>query len=286
MVLATLEVPGPMPDQVTLDRVVGYVPPYMCAPAYLQLMARMPGLRWVQAQTAGVDGFWSHLPAGVVLANAAGVHDASTAELAVGLILASLRGIDDFARAMPKAAWLHGRRHALADRRVAIVGFGGVGQALARRLAGFECEVVGFARTSRIGAGVHGIAELPSLLPTFDVVVLCLPLTAATSGLVDARFLAAMRDGTLLVNVARGPVVVTGALLAECAAGRLRAALDVTDPEPLPADHPLWRTPGVLISPHVGGNSTAFQPRMDRLVAAQLDRFARGEPLAHVVSRD
>jgi phosphoglycerate dehydrogenase-like enzyme len=228
------------------------------------------------------------MPKGVVLANAAGVHDASTSELAVGLLLASLRGIDDFARAMPTGTWCHERRRALADSTVAIIGFGGVGQALARRLAGFECEVVGFARTARIGPSgtpVHAAADLPAMLPRFDVVVLCVPLTAATTAMVDAKFLAAMADGSLLVNVARGPVVVTDALVAQCVSGRLRAALDVTDPEPLPADHPLWRAPNTLISPHVGGNTSAFLPRARRLVAEQLARLAAGEEPMNVVPR-
>ena len=239
-------------------------------------MARMPSLRVVQTLTAGVDNVLAALPDGVTLCNAAGVHDASTAELAVGLTIASLRHLDDFARAMPEGRWLYDRHEALADKRVLIVGFGSIGRAIARRLDGFECEVSAVARTARTvdGIDVRSIEELPGLLPAADVVILIVPLTPDTRGMVDAAFLARMRDGALLVNVSRGPVVDTDALLAECASGRLRAALDVTDPEPLPADHPLWRTPGVLISPHVGGNTSAFLPRARRLVAAQLRRWA------------
>jgi phosphoglycerate dehydrogenase-like enzyme len=251
------------------------------------MMGRMPALEVVQALTAGVDNVLPHLPPGVALCNAAGVHDASTAELAVGLTLASLRHLDDFARAMPEGAWRYGRHEALADKRVLVVGFGSIGRAIARRLSGFECEVVAVARSARTQEGieVHAMDALPWLLPSADVVILIVPLTEETRGLADRAFLRRMRDGALLVNVARGPVVDTDALLEECATGRLRAALDVTDPEPLPPEHPLWRTPGVLISPHVGGNTSAFLPRAQRLVAAQLRRHWAGEPLSNVIVR-
>ena len=213
------------------------------------------------------------------------MHDASTAELAVALILASLRGIDDFARAAPTGRWLHGPRAALADRQVLILGYGSVGAAVERRLAGFEVDVVRVSRTARSDpAGpVHGVDELPSLLGSADVVVVCVPLTTETIGLVDAQFLSRMSDGALLVNIARGLVVDTEALVPEVCSGRLRAALDVTEPEPLPPGHPLWSAPGVLISPHVGGNTSAFLPRATTLLAQQLSRFASGRPLLNVV---
>jgi phosphoglycerate dehydrogenase-like enzyme len=224
-----------------------------------------------------------YLPAGVTLCNARGVHDASTAELAMTLILSSLRGIPDFVRGQDRAEWRYGQYDSLADRTVLIVGYGAIGTAVERRLAGFETTVVRVA--SRARDGVHGLDDLPNLLPRADVVVLCVPLTEQTKALVDADFLARMRDGALLVNVARGGVVDTDALVAQTRTGRLRAALDVTEPEPLPQDHPLWTTPGVLLSPHVGGNSTAFLPRAKRLLVDQLTRFAAGEPLANVVVR-
>jgi phosphoglycerate dehydrogenase-like enzyme len=217
----------------------------------------------------------------VTLCNAGGVHDASTAELAVTLTLAALRGVPGFVRGQDAHEWRFAQYDALADKTVLIVGYGGVGSAVERRLAGFEVEVLRVARHAR--DGVATLAELPALLPRADVVVLCAPLTDETRGLVDAGFLGLMRDGALLVNVSRGPVVRTDALLAELRAGRLRAALDVTDPEPPPVDHPLWTAPGLLISPHVGGNSTAFLPRAKRLIVAQLARYAAGEPLEHVV---
>jgi phosphoglycerate dehydrogenase-like enzyme len=279
---------GPWPDSVA--EVELYVLPYMLGESVLAPLSQMSRLRVVQTLTAGYEGvlpYLSHLEQPVVLCNAAGVHDASTAELAVALMLASLRGLDDFARAAADGSWLQGTRPALADSRVLIIGYGSVGAAVERRLAGFEVEVVRVARTPRaVPAGpVHGYHELADLLAGADVVVLCVPLTDETRALVDARFLAQMRDGALLVNVSRGPVVDTSALLAELTSGRLRAALDVTDPEPLPPGHPLWSAPGVLISPHVGGNTSAFLPRAFALLADQLERFATGRPLRNVVSR-
>lgn len=280
---------GPEPPQALLDDVVLYVPAYQGGRRALEAAGRMPRLRTIQCLWAGVDSFWPYVPLGVELHNAAGVHDTSTAELALALMLARLRRLDDFAR--QPGAWLHEETPALADRRVLILGYGSIGKAIERRLAGFEVDVVRVARTARDVEGptgrvhVHAQDELPALLPTVDVVVLIAPLTDETRGLVDSGFLARMKDGALLVNVARGAVVDTEALTAEVRRGRLEAALDVTDPEPLPPDHPLWSLPGVLISPHTGGLSTAFEPRAKRLVAAQLRRWRAGEPLDNQVLR-
>jgi phosphoglycerate dehydrogenase-like enzyme len=279
---------GPAPSDDVLAEVRFFVPPYLAGAAPLEAMARMPRLEVVQSLWAGVDAVWPHLPAGVALHNAAGVHDASTAELAVGLTLARLRGLDDFARRQSAAEWLPSRNGAIADRRVLVVGYGRIGQAIERRLAGFEAEVVRVARTARVledGREVLPLDALPELLPSVDVVILIVPLTPETRGLVDADFLARMKPGALLVNVARGPVVVTDDLVPALREGRVIAALDVTDPEPLPSDHPLWQAPGVLITPHVGGNSTAFEPRAQRLVEAQLRRWLSGEPLDNRVER-
>lgn len=275
------------PGQDVLDRVVFYVPPYLSGATALRIMPVMPRLEVVQTLTAGVDSVWAYLPPGVDLHNAAGVHDASTAELAVALTLARLRNLDGFARAQAEGRWAPDSYDALADKSVLILGYGRIGQAIEARLAGFEVEVVRVARTGREddGVRVHGVEELRGLLPTADVVVVIVPLTDQTVCLVDAAFLAAMKDGALLVNVARGAVVVTEDLLVELESGRLRAALDVTDPEPLPPDHPLWTAPGVLISPHVGGNTTAFLPRAHRLIASQLRRWRAGEPLANAMTR-
>ncbi|MEV7725747.1 2-hydroxyacid dehydrogenase [Streptomyces sp. NPDC087917] len=269
---------------------VFYVTPYMKSQAVtLRPLPRMPALRVVQTLTAGIDNITaglSDLPAGVRLCNARGVHEASTAELALTLILASLRGIPAMVRGQDREEWRGGFYEALADRSVLIVGHGSIGAAVEDRLRPFECgridRVARSARTAAHGR-VHALADLPGLLPEADVVILCTPLTEDTRGLVDAAFLARMKDGALLVNVARGPVVDTGALLVELESGRLHAALDVTDPEPLPAGHPLWHAPNVLITPHVGGSSSAFEPRAKRLVARQLTRFAAGEPVDNTV---
>lgn len=268
-------------DQATLDRVGFFVPIYMGPVANLALMQRMPRLEVCQLLTAGFDGAVPFLPEGARLCNAAGVHDASTAELAVGLILASLRGIDDAARAMPQGQWDHRTRPALADRHVVIVGAGGVGRALRARLEPFECTVDLVGRTAR--EGVRGADELSALLGQADVVVVAVPLDASTQSLVDRAFLARMKAGALLVNVARGGVADTSALVEAAQEGRIRVALDVTDPEPLPSDHPLWQVPGVLITPHVGGNSSAFLPRARRLVERQVTAWRAGDPVANVV---
>lgn len=278
---------GPLPADDVLDRVGMFVVPYTFEPWALDPLRRgLPALRVVQSLTAGVEHVAAAVPAGVALCNARGVHDASTAELAVGLTIAALRHVDDAVLARAEQRWAHARHRALADRRVLVVGWGSIGRAVGRRLAPFECEVVPVAGTARRdpdGTVVHGVDELPGLLPTADVVVLVVPLTEATHHLVDAAFLAALPDGAVVVNVARGAVVDTGALVAELATGRLRAAVDVTDPEPPPPGHPLWTVPGLLMTPHVGGNTSAFEPRARRLVADQVRRFAAGEPLENVV---
>ena len=266
-----------------LSKVGFYVPVYMGPRDSLELIAQMPNLEVVQLLTVGVDAALEYVPEHVSLCNAVGVHDASTAELAVALVLASLRGIDDFARAMPHGEWIHDRRSSLVDRNVLIIGAGGVGQAIAHRLIPFGTEVTLVARSQR--PGVVASSELPSLLPEADIVVLAVPLNMHTSGLVDDSFLSRMREGSLLVNVARGGVVDTQALVRHAQQGRIRAALDVTDPEPLPPEHPLWRIPGVLISPHVGGDTSAFLPRARALVEQQISRWRSKDPLMHVVQR-
>ncbi|NJP51742.1 2-hydroxyacid dehydrogenase [Streptomyces sp. SBST2-5] len=269
---------------------VFYVVPYM-KPSGIgtRPLPHMTSVRVVQTLSAGIDHVepgLRHLPPGVRLCNARGVHEASTAELTVALILASLRGIPDFVRAQERGEWLGGFRPALADRTVLIVGYGSIGAAIEDRLAPFElarvARVARSARTTERGP-VHPLTELPSLLPEADVVVLSTPLTESTRHLVDAGFLSRMKDGALLVNVARGGVVDTKALLTELESGRITAALDVTDPEPLPAGHPLWRAPGVLITPHVGGPTSAFLPRAERLLTDQLRRFLNRDELRNVI---
>ncbi|MEU8538771.1 2-hydroxyacid dehydrogenase [Streptomyces sp. NPDC048717] len=267
-----------------------YVVPYMKGEKIaVRPLSGMSRVRVVQTLSAGIDhvtpGIGS-LPSGVRLCNAKGVHEASTAELTLALILASLRGIPGFVRGQDAEEWRSGFYPALADKTVLIVGYGSIGAAIEDRLTPFECaRVVRVARSPRMGehGPVHALDDLPELLPQADVVVLSTPLTPQTRHLADAAFLGRMKDGALLVNVARGPVVDTEALLKEVEAGRITAALDVTDPEPLPAGHPLWHAPGVLVTPHVGGSTSAFMPRAKRLLAAQLTRFAAGEEPVNVV---
>ena len=273
----------PLPG--TLDEVAFYVLPYMKGPAVLDRAADMSKLQVVQTLTAGYEEFLPLVPPGVTLCNAAGLHDTSTAEMAIALALARGRHLDDFARQQSAGAWRPVFGQSLADRRVLIVGYGHIGQAIERRLDVFEvASVTRVARRGRPGPPqVHRIEDLHRLLPEADVVILIAPHTPQTEGMIGARELALLPGGALLVNVARGKLVDTDALVAELSAGRIRAALDVTDPEPLPADHPLWRQPGVLISPHVGGASSAFGPRAARLIAGQLARFVAGQPLQNVV---
>lgn len=272
-----------LPDSI--EEVEFYVLPYMRGAEVLSRAAEMSNLKVVQTLTAGYENFLPHVPDGVTLCNAAGVHDASTAELAIGLALANGRHLDDFARNQALGRWSAQMGRALADQRVLILGYGRIGEAIERRLAGFEvASVTRVARRARTGeVAVHGIDELADLLPGADVVFVIAPLTPQTENLIDAQALALLPDGALVVNVARGKLVDTEALVAETSSGRLRAALDVTEPEPLPEDHPLWRIPGVLISPHVGGASSAFFPRADRLIAAQLRRFVTGADLENIV---
>ncbi len=279
------EVVDPTRDvPASVAEVAFYVPPYRLDPSVAAVLERMPALEVVQTLTAGVDNIRPRLPDRVRLCSGRGIHDASTAELTLALVLASLRGVPDFVRAQDRHEWTPVWRPALADRHVLLVGHGAIGRAIEARLRPFEVTVTAVARTAR--PGVHAIEELPALLPGADVVILIVPLTDSTRGLVDAAFLDRMKDGALLVNMARGAVVVTDDLVAALDTGRLTAAIDVADPEPLPADSALWDAPGLLVSPHVGGASSAMWPRAHRLVRDQLHRYAAGEPLWNVMSAD
>jgi phosphoglycerate dehydrogenase-like enzyme len=272
------------PPQPQIDIVV---PPYMGGTRVLRNLEAVE-TALVQSQSIGYDGVADSLPEGRVFANAAGVHETSTAELTLAMILASQREFPRLMHNQLEGVWEARPTASLADRRVLIVGYGGVGKAIERRLIPFETSVTRVAsrqRTDESGV-IHGIDELPELLPEHDIAVVGVPLSDATRHLIDDAFLAAMPDGALLVNVARGAVVDTAALLAELRSGRLTAAIDVVDPEPLPADSPLWHAPGLLVTPHVGGASSAMWPRAHRLVREQLHRYADGRPLANVVGGD
>jgi len=235
----------------------------------------------IQSQALGFDGVAETLPDGITYCNAVGVHEESTAELAVALLLASQREIDRYAR--ERGEWNRRFTASLIDRRVMIVGHGGIGVEIEKRLDGFGAELVRVATRRREDerGTIHGSDELPALLPTVDVVLLAVPLSAETTHLVDDAFLSALADGAVVVNVSRGKVVDGDAVVRQ--AGRVRLATDVTDPEPLPSDDPLWSTPGVLISPHVGGMSSAMQPRIDAVVRRQVARLRDGLPPDDVV---
>ncbi|GIJ29202.1 phosphoglycerate dehydrogenase [Micromonospora qiuiae] len=291
---------GELPPQVTVETMADrtrlpsaaadvrfWVPPFPGEPELTALLPELPELAVVQLLTAGADAWVDRVPPGVLLCDARGVHDPSTAEWVVAAILSQVRAFPALARAQAQRRWAYDEvapTDELAGKRVLIVGAGSIGTAVRARLAPFEVEFILVARTARPEQGVHGVEELARLLPQADIVVLLVPLTEQTRGLVDERFLAAMRDGALLVNAARGPVARTDALVAELSSGRICAALDVTDPEPLPADHPLWALPNVLITPHVAGSVRGLLPRAYRLVGRQIRRLVAGEQLANVVT--
>lgn len=263
------------------DEVEFYVPPLFPSEPALAAMAKMPRLRVVQTVTAGVERLLPHMPPGVTLCNARGVHDAGTAEWVVAAILAAVRDFPHFAAEQAARRWSYRFTDSLAGKTVLIVGYGSIGQAVERRLAGFEVTVRRAVRTAR--DGVAPVSRLPELLPGSDVVVVLAPVTEETIGMVDAGFLALMKDGALLVNAARGSLVVTDALVAELRRGRLRAALDVVDPEPLNPDHPLWGLPNVLITPHVAGSTSVSAAWVLEFLRAQAVRFTRGEQVMNVV---
>ncbi|MER7332596.1 MULTISPECIES: 2-hydroxyacid dehydrogenase [unclassified Micromonospora] len=280
-----LEEPTRLPSDVAGVRF--WVPPFLAGGDSTALLRELPDLAVVQLLSAGADAWAGRMPRGVTLCDARGVHDPSTAEWVVAAILSQLRAFPALARAQARREWAYAEvapTDELAGKRVLIVGAGSIGTAVRDRLAPFEVSFTLVARTARPEQGVHGVEELPGLLPEADVVVLLVPLTEQTRGLVDEKFLAAMRDGALLVNAARGPVARTEALVAELRTGRISAALDVTDPEPLPADHPLWAMPNVLLTPHVAGSVRGLLPRAYRLIGEQVRRFAAGEPLVNAVA--
>lgn len=271
---------GPVPE----GDVEVWVPHYATRSDVIDQGHRLQGLQVVQLQSAGYDGVAERLPGGITLCNAAGVHDDATAEHAVGLVLASLRGIPEAVRQHGHWEPMPGRR-SLADARVLVLGYGSIGRALAGRLLAMKARVTAVASAERdddLVGRVRSTDDLAALLPEQDVVVALVPLTDATRGLLGDETFALLPDGALVVNVARGGVVDTDAVLRH--AGRLRFALDVTDPEPLPDGHPLWDAPGVLVTPHVAGGTTAMLPRISALVRDQLRRRVAGEPLVNVVA--
>jgi phosphoglycerate dehydrogenase-like enzyme len=260
-----------------------YVPSYMGGAKALSYAAKMSNLKILQMLNAGYDDALAYLRPGLTLCNARGVHDASTAELAVGLAIASRRGFAEFIREQATGTWNHRRFPALSDSKVGIIGFGSIGKEVARKLSGFDVSITAFTQSGR--DGTVKIDDLDKHLPQLDIVILILPLTDSSRHMFNAQRLAAMKDGALIVNVARGPIIDTEALIKELNSRRIYAALDVTDPEPLPQGHPLWSAPNLIVVPHVGGNSEAFEPRGRALIESQLKLLAAGLPLEHVVAQ-
>jgi phosphoglycerate dehydrogenase-like enzyme len=270
-----------LPDAA--DRAAVLIPGFLATNEALELVERCPRLRLVQLLSAGAEMWVGRLPEGVQLSDCQGAHGGVTAEWVLAATLAVLREIPVFVRAQDEGRWDQHLTDTLTGKRVLLVGAGDLAEQTARRLETFDVATI-----TRVGRrardGVHATSELPDLLPDHDVVVLLIPLTDETRGMVDAAFLAAMPDGALLVNAARGPVVDTDALIAELRAERLRAVVDVVDPEPLPADHPLWSAPNLLITPHVGGSVPGHLERAYRVVRTQLEAVARGEDPPNLVT--
>jgi phosphoglycerate dehydrogenase-like enzyme len=267
-------------DSVDLETVDFLVP----GSVYPDLLEQMPALTRVavvQVLSAGTDWVEPHLPPQATLCSARGARDAPVAEWVVAALLGVTSRLLECARIQ---TWTKRSLVDLGDWRVLVVGMGSIGRRVQEYLAPFGTEVIGVA--SRAREDVHGIDELSALLPGADAVVVLAPLTDATRSLIGAGELAAMRDGAVLVNAARGAVVDTEALVAEVTTGRLRAVLDVTDPEPLPDDHPLWSAPGVVsITPHIAGDSPAGNARAAELAGEQLVRWCAGEELHNIVRR-
>jgi phosphoglycerate dehydrogenase-like enzyme len=260
------------------------IPGFLAGPDAAEVLRQLPKLRLVQLLSAGAENWIGRVPDGVLLSNCRGAHGGSTAEWAVAVLLSIYRDLPVFQTALAERRWAYHYTDTLQGKRILVVGAGDLGQQLRRRLLPFDTTVTLVGTTAR--EGVRAVDELPALLGDHDAVVLMVPVTQSTIGMVDAEFLARMPDGAIVVNAARGPVVDTDALLAELRSGRLRAALDVTEPEPLPADHPLWTAPGLLLTPHVAGSCRGSQDRAYAIAAEEIARFARGELPRNLVTGD
>ncbi|GLZ35452.1 phosphoglycerate dehydrogenase [Lentzea sp. NBRC 105346] len=273
--------PGePFPPEAAEAEVL--VPKFLAGTDPREVFARLPKLRLVQLLSAGAENFVGRVPEGVLLSTCRGAHGGSTAEWAIGALLAIYRDFFAFERARVDGRWDYHYTDTLQDKKVLVVGAGDLGEQFRRRLEPFDATATLVGRTAR--DGVHGVDELPNLLGSFDAVVVFTPLTEETVRLVDAKFLSSMKDGAILVNGARGPVVDTDALVAELMSGRLRAALDVTDPEPLPEDHPLWTAPGLFLTPHVAGSCEGNMRRAYSIVVSEISRFAAGQSPQNLVN--
>jgi len=297
-----VRVPEEPQEDIEVDFWVAAMPPRILRRQWPHLK----GVKVIQAPWAGVDTLLKLFPPGVTLCDARGVHDIPTAEWALAAILAMEKFLPLFIEMQRQGRWTAGQQaqqidasspmklsptkikdppapiNDVADSTVLIVGYGSIGQAVEIRLAPFGAKFLHVARTAR--EGVFPLSKLDDLLELADIVVLTTPLTSETRHLMDAKRLAKMKPGALLVNAARGPLVETEALLGALQERRIRAAIDVTDPEPLPLGHPLWSAPNLLITPHVAGDSPNFMKRAFNLASEQAERYARGEPLLNIVS--
>lgn len=273
--------------EVELDEIEIAVMPYMANPGTLKNVRSAPSLRIVQTQTTGFDGMVQLIGDRANINTAAGVHAAATAEMAIGLAIASLRGFPQAVRDQQDGRWNPMLWPGLADRTVGLVGVGGIGEEIRKRLEPFEVNLLRFGTTARKDehGEIFSTKDLAERAGEIEVLILIVPLTDSTMHLVDAELLARLPDGATVVNVARGPVVDTQALVAEVTSGRLNVASDVFDPEPLPTDHPLWQHPNALIIPHNGGNTAAFFPRMVKLLKSQIAAWSAGEAGENLVHR-
>jgi phosphoglycerate dehydrogenase-like enzyme len=258
-----------------------YVPTYMGGAKALSHTKKMPNLKLLQLLMAGYEDALACMREGQLLANARGVHDFSTSELAISMMLAHFKNHKEFAANQKNSTWNHKTAGSLYGKKIGIIGAGSIGSKMASMLATFETSVEMYASHAR--GNIKSIETLLPDVPTLDCLVIIVPLTEKTRNLVDAKILGAMKDGSLFVNVARGPVVNTDDLIAELRKERIFAALDVTDPEPLPTDHPLWQLPNCQIIPHVGGDSEAFEPQARKFLEQQFKEIAEGKPLKNEI---
>jgi phosphoglycerate dehydrogenase-like enzyme len=269
----------PIDDDLDYDA-VGFIIPQANDGIVLDVLPGLTRLDVVQVMSAGTDWIEDRLPAQATLCNARGARDAPVAEWILGALLGASTQLLSYAGA---TRWDRARAlQDLGSATVLVIGMGSIGRRLASYLEPLGTRVIGVG--SRARDHLYGPESLSSLLRDADAVVILAPLTAGTRGLIGAEALARMRDGALLVNAGRGAVVDTDALVAELTTGRLRAVLDVVDPEPLPDEHPLWRAPGLLaMTPHIAGDSPDGNRAAAELAGDQLGRWVRGEPLRNIV---
>lgn len=293
-------IPDPPESEIEID--VWIPNPY--ANRALLAWPHLRGVRLVLSMLAGTEWIPPLVGPHVTICNARGAHNISTAEWTITAILSMLKYIPLYLdiqheglwkrrfEAPPHFAAISGDTYPwyppvmleeLTGKTVLLVGYGAIGQEIERMLAPFRVDLLRVARTARTEPEVHAVSDLDSLLPRAEVVVLILPLTEETQGLIGRRQFELMRQGTLMVNAARGPIVQTDALMEALQSGKIRAAIDVTDPEPLPEGHPLWSCPNLLITPHLGASSREFTPRALHTAAEELRRYMNAEPLQNAV---